>query len=230
MLNQQDENSGNFKAHLASINEKWSGLPGFVNRNFNLKRTVEISQRLVHFDLKGAPPRVSYFQQLLPFIRELGATGVLLEWEDMFPFSGPKLKKLSNGYAYSEEDIETIMNNAEKNKLEVIPLIQTFGHLEMLLKHEEFVELREVPKYPQVVCPSHPQIYETLYEMIDQIIAKHPKSKAIHIGSDEAYYVGRCQRCRRLLETKYCRNPKISNYTVTYKLLPPENFQFLKTS
>ena len=45
-------------------------------------------QRIVHFDLKGAPPTVDYIVKVLTISKELGATGVLLEWEDMFPWSG----------------------------------------------------------------------------------------------------------------------------------------------
>ena len=45
-------------------------------------------QRIVHFDLKGAPPTVDYIAKVLTISKELGATGVLLEWEDMFPWSG----------------------------------------------------------------------------------------------------------------------------------------------
>ena len=34
--------------------------------------------RIVHFDLKGAPPKLSYFKELFPVIREAGATAILL--------------------------------------------------------------------------------------------------------------------------------------------------------
>ena len=44
--------------------------------------------RLVHLDLKGAPPSVAYMKKIITLSRQLGATGVLLEYEDMFPWSG----------------------------------------------------------------------------------------------------------------------------------------------
>lgn len=106
--------------------------------------------RVVHLDLKGAPPRVSYYEDFFPLIHALGATGILMEYEDMFPFSGPQLQDLPAYNAYSKSDIQHILQLATNNGLEVIPLIQTFGHLEFLLKLQKYTELREVQKYPQV--------------------------------------------------------------------------------
>ena len=106
--------------------------------------------KLVHLDLKGAPPRVSYYEEFFPLIRSLGATGILMEYEDMFPFSGPQFQDLPAYNAYSKSDIQHILQLATNNELEIIPLIQAFGHLEFLLKLERYTELREVHKYPQV--------------------------------------------------------------------------------
>jgi len=77
----------------------------------------------------------------------------------------------------------------------VIPLVQTFGHLEFVLKLEEHVELREVPKYPQVLCPSNNRSMDVVRMMIDQILSLHPDVTQVHIGSDEVYHLGLCSRC-----------------------------------
>jgi hypothetical protein len=60
--------------------------------------------RLVHLDLKGAPPRISYLKKLLPIFKRLGATGLLLEWEDMFPFSG-SLAKVAATNHYTPDEV-----------------------------------------------------------------------------------------------------------------------------
>lgn len=57
--------------------------------------------RLVHFDLKGAPPKVSYFKQIFPLLKKAGANGILLEYEDMFPYWGP-LAETTAGNAFSK--------------------------------------------------------------------------------------------------------------------------------
>lgn len=46
--------------------------------NLDLKNPYIPKQRIVHFDLKGAPPRVTYLKKVFSLIRNLGATGILL--------------------------------------------------------------------------------------------------------------------------------------------------------
>ncbi|KAK2112452.1 hypothetical protein P7K49_012199 [Saguinus oedipus] len=68
--------------------------------------------------------------QIFPLFRALGANGLLIEYEDMFPYEGP-LRLLRAKYAYSPSEIKEILHLAGLNELEVIPLVQTFGHMEV---------------------------------------------------------------------------------------------------
>ena len=86
----------------------------------------------------------------------------------MFPFWGP-LRNVSAKNAYSQHDIQNIQKWATQNELMVIPLVQTFGHLEFILKLDEFKDLREVPMYPQSICPSQDKSWEVIKEVIDQV-------------------------------------------------------------
>uniref|UniRef100_A0A1B6LZF5 beta-N-acetylhexosaminidase n=1 Tax=Graphocephala atropunctata TaxID=36148 RepID=A0A1B6LZF5_9HEMI len=156
-------------------------------------------QKIVHLDLKGAPVKVAYYKEFFPLIRNLGATGVLMEYEDMFPYSN---SEISAANAYSRTDIKSILKMAKMNNLEVIPLVQTFGHLEFVLKLKEFENLREVPKYPQVICPSRNNTMPLLRSMIDDIVAMHPASRYLHIGCDEVYNLGECNQCLDIILKK----------------------------
>lgn len=151
-------------------------------------------RRVVHLDLKGAPPKISYFKTLFPLLQSAGATHLLLEYEDMFPFSGP-LKNLSAHNAYTKNDVQNLLSFAAKNNLEIIPLVQTFGHLELALKQEEFKDLREVSEHPQSICPSKDKSWTFITEVIDQVLEMHPKSNWLHIGCDEVYQLGQCSVC-----------------------------------
>ncbi|XP_075292507.1 hexosaminidase D-like isoform X2 [Opisthocomus hoazin] len=159
-------------------------------RGQQVPRDVSATEmRLVHLDLKGAAPRVSYLAQVFPLLSQLGANGVLIEYEDMFPFRG-ELEILKSPYAYSEEDVERIQQLAELHKLEVVPLVQTFGHVEFILKHEKFQHLREVERFPNSFNPHVPGTLALLKSILSQVIEKHQRSTWIHIGADEVFHLG----------------------------------------
>ena len=68
-----------------------------------------------------------------PLIGRAGATDLLLEYEDTFPHWGP-LANVSSHSAWSLGDIAALVTAARAHNLTVIPLVQTFGHMEWLLK------------------------------------------------------------------------------------------------
>ncbi|XP_053680565.1 hexosaminidase D [Anopheles nili] len=171
------------------------------------------AQRLVHFDLKGAPPKVSYLRRILPILKTLGATGILLEYEDMFPYGG-SLSPLAARNAYNRDELLELLKTAFALGLSVIPLVQTFGHLEYALKLKEFAHLREVEDSPQALCPSYNASLTFVEELLTQVIEYHtpgsntnllhredierltPKLTHVHIGCDEVYRLAECPRCR----------------------------------
>ncbi|KAL4659125.1 hypothetical protein GN956_G3463 [Arapaima gigas] len=154
--------------------------------------------KIVHLDLKGAAPKITYFEQIFPLLSTLGATGVLLEYEDMFPYEG-NLTILRSPYAYSLEDIKKIRTLAKLNNLEVIPLVQVFGHLEFILKHEKFVKLREVAAFPNSLNPLAPGTGALVIDMATQVLSKHPETRWFHIGADEVFGLGQSQESQNWL-------------------------------
>lgn len=101
-----------------------------VNRSSS--ETTQIASKpvsvFVHLDLKGAAPKLTYFEQLFPLLRKWGATGLCIEYEDMFPFDGI-VSSVKHLQAYSKEDIAKINQLAKENHLDVMPLLQTYGWL-----------------------------------------------------------------------------------------------------
>ncbi|GMT29480.1 hypothetical protein PFISCL1PPCAC_20777 [Pristionchus fissidentatus] len=162
-------------------------------------------QRWFHLDLKGAPPRVSYLARLFPLIAKLGVTGLVIEWEDSFPYEG-RLSILKAPHAYTKRDVEEILRLANSSSLEVVPLIQSFGHLEYVLKHDRFAHLRERVTEESSICPSRNESLPLIRDLIKQMRKLHPDSTRIHIGADEAYYVGEDVHCRIRLATEFDQN------------------------
>lgn len=137
-------------------------------------------ERLVHVDLKGAQPRARYLEALFATLRSLGATGLLLEYEDTFPYGGALAAAVS-GEAYSRADIGRIAAAAERNGLVVVPLVQTYGHLEWLLKLAAFRHLRDNGRYPQVMSQCLNESHELVFgEFTFRLDCKVTCTRALH--------------------------------------------------
>ena len=156
---------------------------------------VRIDRLYVHIDFKGSPPKPQYLLECFPLWRQWGATGIIFEWEDMLPFEG-KLEVIKKSYCYTKEEVKLMIAAAEKEGLHCIPLVQTFGHLEFVLKHSEFSALRENPKEVLNLCPLTEGSQELAKELINQTLKFHPSADIIHIGCDEVFNLGFCEKCQ----------------------------------
>lgn len=190
-----------------------------VDKNSYETKSVYKGHKIVHLDLKGAPPIVNYYKYLFPLLKKLGATGLLIEYEDMFPFKDD-ISNVSADNCYSKNEITIIQDIAKENNLLIVPLVQTFGHLEFVLKLKNYIEYREIHRYPQVVCPTYNKTLNLIYNMIDQIVAAHSNIKYLHIGADEVYQLGECNRCiETMTKNKWSKRQLFLNHVsnvVTY--------------
>lgn len=71
---------------------------------------------------------------------------------------------------------------------------------QFVLKHKKYVQYREVPLFPSSICPSHPDTFELITDLIEQVIEFHVGLKYIHIGADEVWHMGLCDRCKGRIE------------------------------
>ncbi|XP_005809678.1 hexosaminidase D [Xiphophorus maculatus] len=148
-------------------------------------------KKLVHLDLKGAPPRVEYLHRLIELFSRLGVDGLLVEYEDMFPYEGElQLLQATAQPAYSREQVLSIQESAKARGMEVIPLVQTFGHMEFVLKHRPLWPLREVPHCVGTLNPHKEEGVKLVMEMLRQVVELHPHLRTVHIGADEVYTLG----------------------------------------
>ncbi|CAG9535608.1 unnamed protein product [Cercopithifilaria johnstoni] len=151
-------------------------------------------EKIVHFDLKGAPPTLKYYEEIFPLLKQMRVDAILMEYEDMFPY-WDELSVLKRATNYDDDIIKAILELASNNSLEVIPLVQTFGHMEFVLKHSKYSMYREDMLKHDTICPSDEGSHHLITEMLKQIRIMHPNAKRVHIGADEAYTIGKDIRC-----------------------------------
>ncbi len=155
-----------------------------------------ISIRGFHIDLKVLMHRFDYLKDFYSILPQYKYNTFLVEYEDKFPYSG-ELQVIRHKYCLTEEQLSDLLKICQRNEVEVIPLVQVFGHLPFILKHKSFAPLREIPANDWSLCPLNPASEKLVKEMIHQVCAKHPTSKYFHIGCDEVYQLGSCPKCSK---------------------------------
>lgn len=144
--------------------------------------------RGVHLDLKGVPPTFSNLLTLLDVFAAARYNAVLVEWEDMFPWSvDPRFRCET---AYTPEQVSEFLAAAASRGIEVIPLVQCLGHMETPLSVLGYEGLREVPHRSDVLNPLAPGARELVERMVDDVLRLCPGVRYFHLGGDEAWSFG----------------------------------------
>ncbi len=95
----------------------------------------------------------------------------------------------------SQATVKQICDYVRSRGLEPIPEVPSLSHADYLLAgRTDFAERPEDP-YPDTYCPSNPKSYEILFEVLDEVIDVF-EPKVVHIGHDEYYVYGVCEKCR----------------------------------
>jgi hypothetical protein len=115
--------------------------------------------------------------------------------------------KIATPDAMSKAEMKELVDYAKSRGFEVIPQVQTFGHFDFVLRHEEYKHLAENPdavnrrEAPRpAYCPSNPETYKLVFDLFEEVIEVF-QPRYFHIGHDEIVEVGKgdlalCERCK----------------------------------
>ena len=81
--------------------------------------------RALHIDLKGCPPTAQRLLSLLKVFAAARYNAVLVEWEDMFPWTVDTRFRCET--AYTPAEIKALCTEAERLGIELIPMVQCLG-------------------------------------------------------------------------------------------------------
>lgn len=160
--------------------------------------TPVIATRCVHLDLKGVPPTFSRLLRLLRIFADIGYNAVLVEWEDMFPWTVDERFRCET--AYTPKQVQTFHETAEAVGLDVIPLVQCLGHMETPLSVPGYEYLREVPGKVDVLNPLAEDARQLVEDMVEDVLSAMPRPAYFHLGGDEAWSFGSHPDTREYIE------------------------------
>ncbi len=117
------------------------------------------------------------------------------------------------GQSIPKKLVAELLDYAHELGFEVVPEVQSMGHVQWYtISHPEIAEIdadaveqlentrdadaRPTLEYHHCYCPSNEKSYELLFDIMDEIIEVTKPDRYVHIGHDEVYYIGKCDKCR----------------------------------
>lgn len=162
--------------------------------------TSSFSKTGLHLDLRIQVIPMPALRRLARQMADQGHNVLVIEWEATFPFERHGI--ISNEYAYTRTEVESLIRDCAGWGLEVIPLQQCFGHIEYILRHPRYAHLRESESDFGQLCPCRlDEAMEEFSGIFREVASLHPSSY-FHIGGDETRLLGHCPDCRDRIATE----------------------------
>jgi hypothetical protein len=152
-----------------------------------------VPRRGIHLDLKGYGPT---FEPLLEIVRLLARykiNVILLEVEDKFAFASAPGVAVPEGY--TAEQMRVLSRECAARQIQVMPKLQSLGHVDYLLKHPQYAALRE-DNHPFQYCARNEDGFRLWASLAEELLAAFPEHQYFHVGADEAMYLGQCPVCK----------------------------------
>ena len=158
----------------------------------------DLKFRCYHIDLKKGSGGVEDIKRTLKRLRQLRYNTVLIEYENRIRLDS--MPGAAAADAFSHEEVRGIVRFAEENGIQVIPLLQSLGHLEYLLQLPAYRKYSESQTDFSQFCPLNDEAFELWKKAFDEMRSLHPGSEYFHIGGDETRQLGKCPLCAEFVK------------------------------
>jgi len=128
---------------------------------------------------------VETIKQFIRYMAVMGLNGMMMYTEDTFEVEGLPYFGYMRG-RYTMEELKACDDYAYQFGIEMIPCIQTLGHLQQALKWDY---ARDMKDHSDILLVGEEKTYAFIEQMIAATAATF-RSKRVHIGMDEAFQVG----------------------------------------
>jgi hypothetical protein len=147
-----------------------------------------------HIDMNIAQFRGPYLRRWLKTLASQGYNAIIWEVENNVRWES--CPECVSPDAFTKDEFKDILAFSRSLGLEPIPLLQTIGHCEYVLKNPKYASFAEVPGRIDQYCPRNPDVVAFLKKWIGEYLEVFGNVRIFHLGADEAYTLGACPRCR----------------------------------
>jgi hypothetical protein len=176
-------------------------------------------------------------EYLLKWIKILSDAGYnALVWEVENNVKWETCPECAAPEAFEKTEFKEILKISADYGFKNIPLFQTIGHCEYVMNTGKYDHLREVPhenskldihdpvllemvKSTGQYCSSNPDVFTFLNAWIDEYLGLFENPEYFHIGADEAFLLGTCEKCLERVNKKSFSDLYISHIRKLYEPL-----------
>ncbi|MEJ9218852.1 beta-N-acetylhexosaminidase [Paenibacillus glucanolyticus] len=129
--------------------------------------------------------KVAVIKQFIRYMALMGLNGLMMYTEDTYEVEEQPYFGYMRG-RYTASELKECDDYADLFGIEMIPCIQTLGHLQQALKWGYAADMKD---HADILLAGEPKTYAFIEQMITAASGMF-RSKRIHIGMDEAFQVG----------------------------------------
>lgn len=140
-------------------------------------------------------------EALRDFAKELAGFGMntlIVEWTASYPYKNNAT--ITGRYAYTRQEIKSFVNYCHQLGIQVIPSQECFGHVQYILRHNRYANLRVSNQDVSQVCACKTLEDSSLFSDLFSDMASLFPSKYVFIGGDETRSLGLCKECEEKIK------------------------------
>ena len=154
---------------------------------------MTIPLKIFHIDMNFVCYHDDYLRAWLQRAADLGYNAVLWELEDKVQWE--TCPECVWPEAMSKDEFRSLLAYSRELGLEPIPLLQTIGHGEYVMKHETYAHFREQKDRSDCYCTTNPAVKTFLKTWVEEYLDLFGSVNHFHLGGDEAYVFATCEQC-----------------------------------
>lgn len=182
-----------------------------------IKDEPALDYRAVHLDVKHHLEKKEYYFELMDRFAAQKINAVIVEIEDKLQYE--LQPKVGSSDAFSISEWKELSDYAMARHIRISPLVQGLGHASFILKHPEYIPLRDDPVSDWAFNPLNEETYKVQFDLYEDALKAFPYANYLHVGGDEVHTTGR-NSGKSPLELQLIWLNRVSEYAAQRGLTP----------
>ncbi|MBC6368995.1 family 20 glycosylhydrolase [Algoriphagus sp. AK58] len=182
-----------------------------------IKDEPALDYRAVHLDVKHHLEKKEYYFELMDRFAAQKINAVIVEIEDKLKYE--LQPKVGSSDAFTISEWKELSDYAMARHIRISPLVQGLGHASFILKHPEYIPLRDDPESDWAFNPLNEETYKVQFDLYEDALKAFPYANYLHVGGDEVHTTGR-NSGKSPLELQLIWLNRVSDYAAQKGLTP----------